>query len=142
MLDTQPVTSCTTQIPVILGRPFLATSNALINCRNGVMKLSFKNMTVDFNIFHVCKQPNDDNENEETQEVNLINSLIQDIVTPFLSSDPLEACLNHSKNIEENKEIREISTLLNSTPLMDTTRWQSRFEKLPRPINTLLPSKI
>ena len=106
------------------------------------MKLSFGNMTVDFNIFHVCKQPNDNNENKEIQEVNLINSLVQDVVTPFLSSDPLEACLNHSRNIEENEEIKEISTLLNSAPLMNITRWHSRFEKLPRPSNTLLPSKI
>ena len=39
-LDTQPVEACNS-IPVILGRPFLGTSNALINCRNGQMKLSF-----------------------------------------------------------------------------------------------------
>uniref|UniRef100_A0A2N9J0B0 Retrotransposon gag domain-containing protein n=1 Tax=Fagus sylvatica TaxID=28930 RepID=A0A2N9J0B0_FAGSY len=35
--------SIRTSIPVILGRPFLATSNALINCRSGVLKLSFGN---------------------------------------------------------------------------------------------------
>uniref|UniRef100_A0A2N9FT19 Retrotransposon gag domain-containing protein n=1 Tax=Fagus sylvatica TaxID=28930 RepID=A0A2N9FT19_FAGSY len=43
--------SIRTSIPVILGRPFLATSNALINCRSGVLKLSFGNMTVELNIF-------------------------------------------------------------------------------------------
>jgi hypothetical protein len=32
--------------PLILGRSFLTTSNALINCRNGLMKLSFGNMTL------------------------------------------------------------------------------------------------
>ncbi|XP_077215705.1 uncharacterized protein LOC143850332 [Tasmannia lanceolata] len=41
------------QIPIILGRPFLATSNALINCRNGLMKLSFGNTSVDFNVFRL-----------------------------------------------------------------------------------------
>ena len=40
VLDTQSIEACNS-IPVILGRPFLATSNALINCRNGLMKLSF-----------------------------------------------------------------------------------------------------
>jgi len=40
-------------IRVILGRPFLPTSNALINCRNGMMKLSFGNMTLDLNIFNL-----------------------------------------------------------------------------------------
>ncbi|RVW61766.1 Pro-Pol polyprotein [Vitis vinifera] len=38
-------------VPIILGRPFLATSNAIINCRNGVMQLTFGNMTLELNIF-------------------------------------------------------------------------------------------
>ena len=49
VLDTQPVEACNS-IPVILGRPFLVTSNALINCRNGLMNLSFGNMTLEMNI--------------------------------------------------------------------------------------------
>lgn len=59
VLETQPVTNPKNQIPVILGRPFLATSNALINCRNGSMKLTFGNMTIDLNIFNVGKEPNE-----------------------------------------------------------------------------------
>jgi hypothetical protein len=27
----------------------------LINCRNGLMKLSFGNMTLEMNIFNICK---------------------------------------------------------------------------------------
>jgi len=60
VLDTQPVEACNS-IPVILGRPFLATSNALINCRNGLMRLSFENMTLEINIFNICKQLGDNN---------------------------------------------------------------------------------
>jgi len=74
VLDTQPVEVCNL-IPVILGRPFLATSNALINCRNGVMKLSFGNMTLEMNIFNICKQPEDDN---DLQEVDFIEKLVHD----------------------------------------------------------------
>ena len=55
VLETEPVRNLKNQIPIILGRPFLATSNALINCRNGLMKLTFGNMTIDLNIFHVGK---------------------------------------------------------------------------------------
>jgi hypothetical protein len=54
VLDTEPVQVIGTEvpvIPVILGRPFLATTNALINCRSGVVKISFGNMTVELNIF-------------------------------------------------------------------------------------------
>jgi hypothetical protein len=71
-LNTQPVETCN-PIPVILGRPFLATSNALINCRNELMKLSFGNMTLEMNIFNICKQPGDDN---DLQEVDLIEILV------------------------------------------------------------------
>jgi len=74
ILDTQPVEACNS-FPVILGRPFLATSNALINYRNGLMKLSFRNMTLEMNIFNICKQPRDDN---DLQEVDFTEKLVHD----------------------------------------------------------------
>ena len=52
VLETEKVANVAKQIPVILGRPFLATANALINCRNGMMRLSFGNMTLELNIFN------------------------------------------------------------------------------------------
>jgi hypothetical protein len=72
VLDTQPVETFNS-ISVILGRPFRATSNTLINYRNGLMKLSFRNMTLEMNIFNICKQPGDDN---DLQEVDLIEELV------------------------------------------------------------------
>jgi len=74
VLDTQPLEACNS-FPVIIGRPFLATSNVLINCRNGIMKLSFRNMTLEMNIFNICKQPGDDN---DSKEVDVIEELIYD----------------------------------------------------------------
>ncbi|RVW91004.1 Retrovirus-related Pol polyprotein from transposon 17.6 [Vitis vinifera] len=56
VLDTNPVVKGTNYVPIILGRPFLATSNAIINCRNGVMQLTFGNMTLELNIFHLYKK--------------------------------------------------------------------------------------
>ena len=53
VLDTESVAEGTNQVPIILGRPFFATSNAIINCRNGVMQLTFGNMTLELNIFHL-----------------------------------------------------------------------------------------
>jgi hypothetical protein len=53
VIDTEPVHDVVNQIPVILRQPFLATANALINCRTGVMKITFGNMTVELNIFNI-----------------------------------------------------------------------------------------
>ena len=45
VLDTELAATGANYVPIILGRPFLATSNAIINCQNGVMQLKFGNMT-------------------------------------------------------------------------------------------------
>ena len=53
VLDTEPIASEPNHVPIILGRPFLATANAIINCQNGIMQLTFGNMTLELNIFHL-----------------------------------------------------------------------------------------
>ncbi|XP_071729026.1 uncharacterized protein [Rutidosis leptorrhynchoides] len=47
-----------TQPTIILGRPFLATIDALINCRTGVMDISFGNKRSRINIFNSLHTPN------------------------------------------------------------------------------------
>ena len=58
VLDMVPVAGGTNQVPIILGRPFLATSNAIINCWNGVIQLTFGNMTLELNIFYLGSKHN------------------------------------------------------------------------------------
>jgi len=89
VLETVPVDNARGQIPVILGRPFLATSNAMINCRNGCMKLTFGNMTIDLNIFNLGKQLMDPS--DQPFDVNLIEGIPSehfenDIQSKFIQS--------------------------------------------------------
>ena len=56
VLDAEPKASGPNHEPIILGRPFLVTSNAIINSWNGVMQLTFGNMTLEFNIFHLSNK--------------------------------------------------------------------------------------
>ena len=70
VLDTEPIENGPNHVPIILGRPFLATANAIINCRNGVMQLTFGNMTLGLNIFHLNnKHKLEETENQVTDEV-------------------------------------------------------------------------
>jgi len=57
VLKTEVTMSPENKIPVILGQPFVATCNALINCKVGKMKLTFGNMTMETNVFNLQKQP-------------------------------------------------------------------------------------
>ena len=70
VLDTEPIANGPNHVPIILGRPFLATANAIINCKNGFMQLTFGNMTLELNIFHLSnKHKLVENGNQWTDEV-------------------------------------------------------------------------
>ena len=70
VLDTEPIANGPNHVPIILGRPFLATANAIIIFRNGVMQLTFGNMTLELNIFHLNnKHKLVEIENQVTDEV-------------------------------------------------------------------------
>ena len=53
ILETNRVADVANQVPVILEHPFLAISNAFINCMNGMMRLSFGNMTLELRAFNL-----------------------------------------------------------------------------------------
>ena len=93
VLDTELVAVGANHVPIILGRPFLATSNAIINCRNGVMQLTFGNMTLELNIFHLSKR-NMHPVEDDCEEVCIIDTIlkeqaneqqVQDVLTPEFS---------------------------------------------------------
>ena len=70
VLDTEPMAEGINQVPIILGRPFLATSNAIINCRTGFMHLTFGNMTLELNIFHLSNKDKPvEDEEQKLEEV-------------------------------------------------------------------------
>jgi hypothetical protein len=94
VIDTEPVHDVANQIPVILGRPFLATANALINCRTGVMKISFGNMTVELNIFNINSQPL---EYDETHPM----CFIEEITGDFDFEDPEIECFTQDLDLDK-----------------------------------------
>ena len=98
VLDTEPVAVGANYVPIILGRPFLTTSNAIINCRNGVMQLTFGNMTLELNIFHLSKKHMQPAE-EGPEEICIIDTILeeqadqqqmQDVLTEELFDYPEE----------------------------------------------------
>jgi hypothetical protein len=93
VIDTKPVHDVAIQIPVILGRPLLATANALISYRTGVMKISFGNMTVELNIFNINSQPL---EYDETHPMYFIEEITDD----FGLKDPEIECFTQDLDLD------------------------------------------
>ena len=70
VLDIEPMAKSTHQVPIILGRPFFAAANAIVNCWNGIIQLAFGNITLEVNIFHLSNmdKPAEDKE-QKLEEV-------------------------------------------------------------------------
>ena len=79
VLDTKSIAVATNYVPIILRRPFLATSNGIINFRNGVMQLTLGNMTLELNIFHLSKKYMQPVE-EGPEEACLIDTILEEQV--------------------------------------------------------------
>ena len=120
VLDTDPVAKRTNCIPIILGRPFLATSNAIINCRNGVMQLTFGNTTLELNIFYMCNKQFHQGEEEGLEKVCMIDNLVEEHCDQKMLED-----LNESFG-DLNKGLPEPLDLLDTLPPL-----KSREEILP-----------
>ena len=85
ILDTEPMVEGINQVPIILGRPILATSNAIINFRNGFMQLTFGNMTLELNIFHLSnKHQSAEDGEQKLDEVCLSGTSVGKHSTPEL----------------------------------------------------------
>jgi hypothetical protein len=100
VIDTEPVHDVVNQILMILGRPFLAMANALINCRMGVMKISFRNMTVELNIFNIISQPL---EYDETRPMCFIEETTNDF---YLEDPEIECFTQDSDDLDLDRLIR------------------------------------
>ena len=140
VLDTQPVVNQGTQFPVILGRPFLATTNAIIHCRGGLMTLSFGNMTVNLNIFNVIKGMGDE---EDVCEVNMVNSVVQKYLDNVSHDDPLMSCLVSPSWDEEvtTSESEFLHSIIEHNEVLEVNGWAPKFESLPPIEDRALPSE-
>ena len=102
VLDTEPVAVRANHVPIILGRPYLATSNAIINCRNGLMNLTFGNMTLELNIFHLSKKHMHQQE-DDSEEVCAIDAILEEQANELLVQDVLTKEL-----VDSNEDQQEL----------------------------------
>jgi hypothetical protein len=80
------------------------------------MKISFGNMTMELNIFHIRKQPLD---YDEMNQVCLIEEIIDEVIEESSIKDPLEACLaQFGEDLDLEKLMEQVDALLETAPLV------------------------
>ncbi|XP_039145545.1 uncharacterized protein LOC120282761 [Dioscorea cayenensis subsp. rotundata] len=98
------------QIPIILGRPFLATTGSLIDIKNGKLYLTVREEKVEFDLanFFKCSFVE-----SSCCTVDLLEQAIKRKLPKHFSKDPLQLCLAQD-NLEDDEdgEIRDYVQLL------------------------------
>ncbi|XP_073121929.1 uncharacterized protein [Henckelia pumila] len=106
----------TLDMPLILGRPFLATGKALIDVQKGELLLRVGEEKISFDVFNDLKFSQS---NEECFQIDVVDSLLYDYVQDTFQ-EPLEAALVSPPHEEEiNEVIEEMTAYLN-----DNQSWQ------------------
>ena len=94
------------QIPIILGRPFLATASAIIDVKRGKIKLEIGEETIEFDVFKMTKDPSF---TKTYFRVYAIQSCVEKIFEKQYPKDPLEA--NLIRDADSDDEDPEVTAL-------------------------------
>ncbi|PIM97903.1 DNA-directed DNA polymerase [Handroanthus impetiginosus] len=96
------------EIPIILGRPFLATGRTLINVQKGELTMRVQDLQITFNVFKAMKFPN---ESDECFAVSLFDNLTGNKSIIEQPLDPLERALLDLLDEENEKDLEIVKTL-------------------------------
>ncbi|XP_019225150.1 PREDICTED: uncharacterized protein LOC109206747 [Nicotiana attenuata] len=123
------------EVPFILGRPFLATSRAIIDVSKGKMTMRVGDRVKVFNVYKALRLPA---HYEELSMISVVESNATSLV-PYMSPiDPLERALIGDEEDSEDEMMGEIEQVLDTS--CNYVHGFGKFEELDRPV-TLTPPK-
>ncbi|XP_058003730.1 uncharacterized protein LOC131180131 [Hevea brasiliensis] len=100
-------------IPIILGRPFLATARAIIDVKNGILTLKVREEEGEFNLNQTLKKHHGV---DPCLRVDIIDEIVEAEFRKRYPEDPLENCLVHSRTTkDENPEVAAFAQILEAT---------------------------
>ncbi|KAI3461839.1 hypothetical protein Pfo_018502 [Paulownia fortunei] len=121
------------EIPIILGRPFLATGRTLIDVQKGQLILRVQEEQVTFNIFKAMKYPN---EKDFCLRVDATEECVKEFFQSNYPEDPLEICMGRA-NVNDDADILECLKILDAAPPVFVKR---PFEDLGKAFDQPAPS--
>ncbi|PIN13095.1 DNA-directed DNA polymerase [Handroanthus impetiginosus] len=96
------------EIPIILGRPFLATGRTLIDVQKGELTMRVQDQQITFNVFNAMKFPN---ESDKCFSVSLFDNLAGNESIAKQPLNPLERALLDLIDEENEEDLEVVKTL-------------------------------
>ena len=116
-------------VPLILGRPFLATGKAMIDVQKGELTLRLNDESVTFSIYEALKRHDSDiGGSLHCNVVTVIDECVREVAHANSSQDQLERCLFHSFYSSHSFDMLDFnSDLLEFVGALDSAK------EIPRP---------
>ena len=116
-------------VPLILGRPFLATGKAMIDVQKGELTLRLNDESVTFSIYEALKRHDADiGGSRHCNVVTVIDECVREVAHANSSQDQLERCLFHSFYSSHSFDMLDFnSDLLEFVGALDSAK------EIPRP---------
>ncbi|XP_075098865.1 uncharacterized protein LOC142175773 [Nicotiana tabacum] len=124
-------------VPIILGRPLLATRDAIINVREGKMILRVDNEEAVFNVYRAIKLPR---HYEDLAMISVVKINEPAVEPGAFKEDALEKAVMLFNHLELEEEVEEILQILDAS--CEYIRERSQFKPLDRPIGLPLDPQL
>ncbi|XP_014524457.1 uncharacterized protein LOC106780674 [Vigna radiata var. radiata] len=119
-----------TEVPLILGRPFMKTARVIIDVDDGHLKVRLHDETITFNVVEVMQHPKD---RGNCFRVEVLDDVVEKVRSQMYVKSPLERVLVYAceeLTVEEESEVEEISQHLEK--LKEEKSTDVKVEKLEK----------
>ncbi|CAN6567579.1 unnamed protein product [Malus baccata var. baccata] len=125
VLDMEEAPIHDRKLPILLGRPFMATAKTIIDVQNGLLTMTVLGETVQFKVFESLSHPSS---SLDCYAIDVLDSLVFSKFLQAQSNEPLQTVLSQSQDEfdEEDALMEEVAALealapypLNVSPLLE-----------------------
>ncbi|CAL9024824.1 unnamed protein product [Prunus brigantina] len=110
VLDMEDAPIHNRELPILLGRPFMATANTLIDVKNGILKMTVLGRTVEFKVFESLSHPSN---SVDCFSIDCLDSLVFSKFVQAQSDDDLEIVLTQPLgDLDDEPEFMEVAAAL------------------------------
>ncbi|CAL9012148.1 unnamed protein product [Prunus brigantina] len=137
VLDMEEAPIHDRELPILLGRPFMATAKTIIDVQNGLLTMTVLGETVQFKVFESLSHPSS---SFDCCSIDVLDSIVFSKFLLAQSNDPLQYVLSQSRNDFDEEVLIEIVAALEALK-----PYPSTFSPLIEPLGPsthLIPSLL
>ena len=119
------------QVPILLGRPFLATAGAIIDVKHGKLAFNVGKETVEFDLVKLMKNPSI---KDSCCMVDIIDSCLEECSLASTTHDGLEKCLINNAGTKLEGDAQHYEELLDESPHIEDSGMKEILEEEASPL--------